>query len=122
MSEVAYYSIAQIARKPERMEFLNFGIVLFVPSEERPLSLMAAPTTGMLSVFLWPDAIDRIQTARDWLMGRIHELSANGPTLDSLNAFAATRVGDVRLTPFLPVAMPDDAYTLGRQLMQELVE
>lgn len=119
MDDHGFYALAQISPAPERFEFVNFGVLLFLPAQRMMLSRFSSDPRRMRAVF-GSGARDVLELGAESLQSRLEALVYAGAGVSELEAFARNRVNEVRLSGFLPVFI-DDAAAVVDRLFAELV-
>jgi Protein of unknown function (DUF3037) len=119
MDDHGFYALAQISPAPERLEFVNFGVLLFLPAQRVLLSRFSSDPRRMRAVF-GSGARDMLEIGAEGLKSRLDALVHAGAGVSELEAFARNRVNEVRLSGFLPVSL-DDAAAVVDRLFAELV-
>ncbi len=113
------YALIQFSPVPERMEFLNVGVVLAVP-ELRFLDVRFANAHSRIDRFFKHPKNSYLNSAKESLGNRLRMSFERNFSLDDLEAFAAKRANELRISPFLPVAVSDPDAVLD-SLFLELV-
>ena len=101
------YALIQFCPVPERMEFLNVGLVLLVPSAEFVGVRLARGQARVDRVF-GRQPKSYLDAIKDSFESRIRQEIAKG-SMASLAEFSRKRANDIRLSPFLPIAVDDPA-------------
>jgi len=101
------------------MEFLNVGVVLAVP-ELRFLDVRFANAHSRIDRFFKHPKNSYLNSAKESLGNRLRMSFERNFSLDDLEAFAAKRANELRISPFLPVAVSDPDAVLD-SLFLELV-
>lgn len=113
------YALIQFSPVPERMEFLNVGVVLAVPEAEF-IGVRFAESHGRIDRFFKHPQSAFLQNAKEGLARRLAFEFAKSYDVEALELFAANRANELRVSPFLPVAAVDPQAVLNR-LFNELV-
>lgn len=113
-----FYSLIQFSPLPERMEFLNVGVLLVVP-ELGFVKVRFLESHVRLDRFFRKPAGAFIDALKVGLPIRL-ELEFERHGIDGITSYASKRANDVRLTPLLPVAVAAPQETLDH-LFDELV-
>lgn len=112
------YALIQFCPVPERMEFLNIGLVMLVPSQDFVGIRLVRGQSRLDRVFgRQPKAY--LDAVKDSFESRLRQEIARGSE-SSLEEFAKRRANDIRLSPMLPIAV-NDAKTEFENLFDELV-
>lgn len=119
LDEYGYYALAQVSLVPERLEFVNFGVVLFLPRSRELLHRFSADPRRIKAHF-GSGSKDLLELGIEGVKARLEILLKQDAGVDELNAFAAKRVNEFRLTQFQPVAVKDGILTVDA-LFSELV-
>jgi hypothetical protein len=119
MDDHGFYALAQISSAPERLEFVNFGVLLFLPAQGRLISRFSSDPRRMRAVF-GSGARDMLELGAEGLQSRLDALVRGGAGVSELEAFARNRANEIRLSSFLPVFL-DDAEAVIDRLFAELV-
>jgi hypothetical protein len=119
MDDHGFYALAQISPSPERLEFVNFGVLLFLPAQGVLLSRFSSDPRRMRAVF-GSGARDTLELGAEGLKSRLGALVREGAGVPELEAFARNRANEIRLSSFLPVFL-DDAEAVIDRLFAELV-
>lgn len=119
MDDHGFYALAQISPAPERLEFVNFGVVLFLPAQGRLLTRFSSDPRRMRAVF-GSGARDVLELGAEGLQSRLDALVRGGAGVSQLEVFARKRANEVRLSSFLPVFL-DDVEAVVERLFAELV-
>ncbi|WP_210289861.1 DUF3037 domain-containing protein [Rhizobium sp. BK196] len=114
-----YFSLVQYAELPERAEYVNIGIVVFVCAapyvfakfSQRPRRVQAAFNVNLGVHF------ELLQAS---LSNRLRNEFGNGWSKDSLENFVQQRSGKVRLSPIRSLLIKDPAQSLD-ELFSQLV-
>lgn len=114
------YALIQYSAVPDRMEFLNVGLVLIVPEMDF-LSVRFANDHARVERLFGRQYLARLEDLKGGIAHRL-KLAFRNSSVESLNDFAARRANEIRLTPFMPVAV--DLHAAGEaanNLFDELV-
>ncbi len=111
------YALVQFSPVPERMEFLNVGVVLTVPQAQF-IGVRFAESHGRIDRFFQHPQSSFLQHAKQGLSRRLALEFGKG--FEALKSFAAKRANELRVSPFLPIAVDEPQIALDR-LFDELV-
>jgi hypothetical protein len=101
------------------MEFLNVGVVLAVPEAEF-IGVRFAESHGRIDRFFQHSQSSFLQHAKQGLARRLALEFSKGFQIEALESFAAKRANELRVSPFLPIAVDEPQIALDR-LFYELV-
>ena len=116
-----HYSLVQYAETPERLEFINIGVIVFVDDGERVY-------------FQFSDSPNRVKKAFgvslgkhydlliDSLQSRVRDDFSNWKNTSDIERFVVNRSGKVRLTPLRSILLKDpdaDVKSLFERLVTE---
>lgn len=113
------YALVQFSPVPERMEFLNVGVVLAVPEAEF-IGVRFAESHGRIDRFFKHPQSSFLQHAKEGLARRLSFEFARNHEIEALESFAAKRANELRVSAFLPIAVAEPQIVLDR-LFHELV-
>jgi hypothetical protein len=114
-----YYAVVQYCPDPSRLEAANVGVVLFCPSIGF-LKVRLARDNERIRRFFGPIDDQLVVAAKDALVNRLRVDAKSFGTVDDLEAYAARRDNEVRLTPLRAVKVAD-AETELEALFRRLV-
>jgi hypothetical protein len=119
MRHAGYYALLQYSPVPERQEFLNFGILLIVPSLDFSEVAIANGSSRMERIF---DGISkcRFEDEKRGFGNRVKIEYARKRSLSSLNELGQKLANDFRLSELRPVAVEEPIQEL-RKLFSILV-
>lgn len=121
MSELqGHYSIVQYLAQPDRLEFINIGVVLFASSAEGAL-IKIQPDFSRLNKLFGKQDRRQVQTMYEALARRVHADARDLWSHSALAKFAAMRSGHVQLSQPLPVLVGESAEETLNSLFDELV-
>ena len=113
------HALIQFSPVPERMEFLNVGVVLAVP-ECQFLGVRFAKSHSKLARYFGRSDARLLHMAQQSLESRLNAIFQSKGSIDALAEFAQKRANELRISPFLPASVVDPAAVLDR-LFFELV-
>jgi hypothetical protein len=112
------YALIQFSPVPERMEFLNIGLLMLVPNQ-RFVGIRFARGQSRLDRVFGRQSKVYIEAIKDSFENRLRQEIAKG--LESgYDEFVRRRANDIRLSPLLPVLV-GDAEAEFENLFDELV-
>ena len=100
------YALVQFSPFPERMEFLNIGLVLIVPSLEF-IGIRFARGQARLERAFGRQSKSYLDAIKASFENRLRAELAKFPHGKSFSEFARRRANDVRISQFLPVMISD---------------
>lgn len=113
------YALIQFSPVPERMEFLNVGVVLAVP-DAGYIGVRFAKSHSRIDRFFKHPQSSFLQNAKEGLARRLSFEFGKSFEIGALESFAANRANELRISAFLPVAVAEPKIVLDR-LFGELV-
>ena len=116
----AFYSVIQYLPVPERFEFLNIGIALFVQSAGH-VEVKIDPDYNRIKKLYGQADRQRIKWLSDSLQARLRTEYSEGWNISELSRFAAMRSGGLQMSQPLPVMVESDPKVTLEALFDELV-
>ena len=113
------YALIQFSPVPERMEFLNLGVVLVVPDLQF-LEVRFSVSHARMERYFRQINESYLKAAQEALRNRLKLDFEKQFSLSDLQDFAERRANELRVGSFLPVAVSDPAVSLDR-LFDQLV-
>lgn len=113
------YALVQFSPVPERLEFLNIGLVLIVPALEF-VGIRFARGQARLERAFGRQSKSYLDAIKASFENRLRGELAKSPDGGSFDEFARRRANDVRISRFLPV-MVSEGQSDFAQLFDELV-
>ncbi|WEJ57878.1 DUF3037 domain-containing protein [Devosia sp. FJ2-5-3] len=113
------YAIIQYSPSPERLEFINVGIVLIVQNE-RHLGIKFSKNPARIERLFGRQPKIYLDAIKEGFASRLKYDWQQNPELKFLETFALKRANGLRLSPLMPVAV-DDAENVLNSLFSELV-
>lgn len=116
----AFYSVIQYLPVPERFEFLNIGVVLFLP-KHGGVDIKIDPDFRRIRKLFGEVDRHKIKWMSDSLASRLRSEFASGWREETLARFAAMRSGAIQMSPPLPILLRNDPKEVLERLFDELV-
>lgn len=113
MNKQGYFSIVQYSENPERIEFVNIGIVLFSPFSPRVMMRFSESPRRVERVF-GVSLGAHFQLLKQSLEHRLSHDFGGDWGREQIEKFIALRSGKVRLAPARSVLVDDAELTLSR--------
>ena len=113
------YALVQFSPVPERLEFLNIGLVLIVPALEF-VGVRFARGQARLERAFGRQSKSYLDAVKASVESRLRGELAKSPDGGSFEEFARRRANDVRVSRFLPIVVSNAAPEFN-QLFDELV-
>ena len=113
------YALIQFSPVPERMEFLNIGVLLIVPEMQFVSVRFAKAHPRIDRYFMHPQPayLDGLKAS---LAARVRSDFSRSVSIEALQHFADRRANEIQFSPFMPVAVIEPEATLN-QLFEDLV-
>lgn len=115
----SYYALVQYSAHPERMEFVNVGVALFVP-ESGFVGVRFADGVGRVERLFGKQPKPYLDALKDGLERRLHAQFSRGVSASSFEDFAEKRANELRVSKPMPVSVDDPQRVLS-ELFKELV-
>lgn len=94
-----YFSIVQYSEHPERLEFVNIGVVIF-HSEISHVSFKLSEDAKRINSAYGINMGAHYKYLKNWIESKlVNDFSASMPDIEKLNAFMSMRAGKVRMSP-----------------------
>jgi hypothetical protein len=106
------YALIQYSPAPERMEFLNIGVMLMIP-EVGFMGVRMAAENARIDRFFGVAPRAYLRDLKAGVESRLRIAFAEGGP-EGVAAFAARRANDVRLSDFMPVAADEPEVALAK--------
>lgn len=113
------YALIQFSPVPERMEFLNVGILLIVP-ELRYVGIKLSQSNARVERVFGRQPHAYLDVAKESFEHRLRAELSGSFDEERLSLFARKRANDIRLSPIMPLVVSDPESDLER-LFAELV-
>jgi hypothetical protein len=115
----SYYCLVQYSPQPERMEFVNVGVVLFAP-DIGFVGVRFAEGVGRVERLFGKQSKPYLDALKKGLEFRLRAQFSRGMTARELNEFAEKRANELRVSKPMPVATDQPENALS-ELFEALV-
>lgn len=112
----SYYALVQYSPQPERMEFVNVGVVLFV-ADSGFIGVRFAEGVGRVERLFGKQSKSYLDALKIGLEHRLHSQFARGMSARELEDFSEKRANELRVSKPMPVSVDDP-----RRVLSELFE
>ena len=114
-----YYSLLQFCPKPERLEYVNVGVLLSIP-EKKIFSVKFAEQPRRVEKLFGQQNKQHYQVLKEAFEERLRCEFSSGFESESLNLFGSKRANELRMTKLLPLPVSDIEESLDK-LFTDLV-
>ena len=101
-----YYALLQFSPIPERLEFLNFGVLLIVP-ELNYFGVRVAQTHGRIDRFFDRNSKLYLQDLKSGIGDRLRFEYEKTRSIKSIEEYAKRRANDIRVSEILSIAVSE---------------
>ncbi|WP_397581181.1 DUF3037 domain-containing protein [Sphingorhabdus sp.] len=113
------YALVQFCPVPERMEFLNIGVVLIVP-QLNYVGIKIAQSNARIDRIFGHQPRPYIESLKSSFVSRLESELSGSFDEERIDAFSRKRANDIRVSPIMPIMVEDCEADL-KKLFAELV-
>lgn len=115
----AYYSVLQFSPFPERFEFVNIGVLLYVPAA-RFIGIKLSKSNRRIEKLFGPQQDGYIDFVKESFEQRLRLELAKGLDREQLSAFGLNRANNIRMSKLLPI-VAENPEAAVQNLFNDLV-
>lgn len=107
MKNQGYFSIVQYSEHPERLEFVNIGVVIF-HNDTSHVSFKVSEKPNRINSAYGVNMGAHYKYLKNWIEAKlVNDFSGGMPSIEKLNAFMSMRAGKLRMSPAKSIFIQD---------------